>query len=109
MAGDGGRAQGEARQTQVAIAAGECSRGLWRRLQREEREMDRVRRRRGEMRAELKLQRARTQCGNGGRGTGDGGWAQGAAADRYGRVQQGNVAEAAEGGEGDGQGKEVAG
>ena len=40
---------------------------------------------------------------------GDGGRAQGAAADRYGRVQQGTVAEAAEGGEGDGQGKEAAG
>jgi hypothetical protein len=43
------------------------------------------------------------------RGAGDGGRAQGAAADRYGRVQQGTVAEAAEGGEGDGQGKEAAG
>ncbi len=69
--------------------------------------MDRVRRRRGEMRAELKLQRARTTMRE--RGAGDGGWAQGAAADRYGRVQQGTVAEAAEGGEGDGQGKEAAG
>jgi hypothetical protein len=59
----------------------------------------------------LTLQRARTRCGNG--GAGDGGRARGAAADaggdRYGRVQQGTVAEAAEGGEGDGQGEEVAG
>jgi hypothetical protein len=65
--------------------------------------MDRVRRWRGDMMAELKLQRARTRCGNG--GAGDGGRARGAAADaggdRYGRVQQGTVAEAAEGGEGD--------
>ena len=59
----------------------------------------------------LNLQRARTRCGNG--GAGDGGRARGAATDaggdRYGRVQQGTVAESAEGGEGDGQGKEVAG
>ena len=48
MAGDGGQAQGEARQTQVAVATGQCSRGLWRRLQREERERDRVRRWRAE-------------------------------------------------------------
>jgi len=46
--GGRGTGTGAARQTQVAIAAGECSRGLWRRLQREEREMDRVRRWRDE-------------------------------------------------------------
>ena len=53
--------------------------------------MDRVRRWRGDMMAELKLQR--TRCGNG--GAGDGGRARGAAADaggdRYGSVQAGAI------------------